>query len=121
MIQDVADFGAFVKELAYCVGRQNEAIAKGNAAAGNAFARRYVAAFEKLRACGDGGRDALAALLSHERADVRVMAAVFLLRHCGEKAKAVLELEARGNGLVAFGAEQALRRWEEGTWEVDLA
>src|SRR6266581_4235370 len=49
MVQDVADFGAFVKELAYCVGRQNEAIAKGNAAAGNAFARRYVAAFEKLR------------------------------------------------------------------------
>jgi hypothetical protein len=47
------------------------------------------------------------------------MAATFLLRHCGETARRVLEAEATKDGLIAFGAEQALRRWEEGTWMLD--
>lgn len=111
---------ALVQEFADCVVRQRQAVAEGNAAIGNRFARRYIAAFEKLRGYGDAGRDALSVLLSDPRAEVRVISAACLLRHCEERAKAVLEHEAAGNGLVAFGAAQALRRWEEGTWALDL-
>ena len=47
------------------------------------------------------------------------MAAAYLLRHSGDAARVVLEAAARDKGLVAFGAAQALKRWEEGTWDLD--
>jgi hypothetical protein len=110
-----------VQEFANSVAAQAEAIAEGDPKTGNKFARRYIAAFSKLRARGDEGRDALASLFQDPRAEVRVMAAAYLLRHCGDKARAVLTAEAEGKGLTAFGAAQALKRWEEGTWALDPA
>ncbi len=47
------------------------------------------------------------------------MAAVYLLRHRTDEAVAVLEQVARGQGLIAFEAGQALERWKEGTWALD--
>lgn len=110
-----------VREFADCVANQSGAIAKGDPDKGNQYARRYVAAFEQLRAVGDKGRDALIPLLADGRPDVRVMAAAFLLRHCTEKATNVLEAESEGAGLIAFGAAQALERWREGSWALDPA
>jgi hypothetical protein len=110
---------ALVEEFARCVELQHEAVLAGDPLTGNKYAKRYIAAFHRLRAAGDDGRNALATLLSDQRAAVRVMAATFLLRHCGETARRVLEAEATKDGLFAFGAEQALRRWEEGTWMLD--
>jgi broad specificity phosphatase PhoE len=110
-----------VEEFARCVAAQDQAIAIGDWRSGNAFAKRYVAAFKELRLQGDSGRDALAALLADSRAAVRVMAAAFLLRHCKDKARAVLEAEANGKGVVAFGASQALLGWDKGTWKLDPA
>jgi hypothetical protein len=108
-----------VTEFADCVAAQNEAIANRDPNTGNKYAKRYIAAFEKLRRQGDSGRNALATLLSDSRPDVRVMAAAYLLRHSGNRARAVLEAEAKGTGIVAFGAAQALQRWNEGTWALD--
>jgi hypothetical protein len=110
-----------VDEFAHGVARQSEALAKGEAVTGNGYAARYIAAFEKLRDRGDAGKDALSALLSDSRADVRVMAAAYLLRHCEARARAVLEAEAKGKGMIAFGAAQAIQRWEDGTWSLDPA
>jgi hypothetical protein len=112
---------ALVDEFAHCVVAQGQAIAKGDAPSGNAFAKRYVAAFQTLRLQGDCSRDALAVLLSDPRAEVRVMAAAFSLRHCEAKVRAVLETEVMGGGMAALGAAQALRRWKEGTWTLDPA
>jgi hypothetical protein len=110
-----------VAEFAYHVQAQNEEIFKGDARAGNKHAKKVLSAFMQLRSRGDEGRDALAVLFSHPRMDVRVMAAVFLLRHRTAEAKAVLEEAAKGQGLVPFGASEALKRWEEGTWGLDPA
>jgi hypothetical protein len=30
-----------------------------------------------------------------------------------------LEDAAQGEGMIPFGAQQALKRWEEGTWALD--
>jgi hypothetical protein len=108
-----------VKEFADCVAAQAAAIAEADPIRGNKFAKRYIAAFEKLRSTGDRGRDALAELLEDGRQEVRVMAAAYLLRHCEDRARTVLEAESRGSGLVAFGAAQALQRWKEGKWALD--
>ena len=47
------------------------------------------------------------------------MAAAYLLRHCEDQAKAVLEKEAGDEGIISFGAKQVLKRWEDGTWDLD--
>jgi len=109
-----------VKRFADAVALQTFAIWHGDARTGNRHARRRIAAFERLRERGDEGRDALMVLLQHERPDVRVKAAVYLLRHCTEKSLEVLRAAAAGESMVAFMAQQAIKRWEEGTWALDL-
>ncbi|MCY1075044.1 DUF2019 domain-containing protein [Archangium lansingense] len=108
-----------VEQFAQNVAAQTDAIWRGDAKTGNKHAKKYGAAFDKLRTHGDAGRDALAELFKHPRPDVRVMAAAHLLRYRTAEAKAVLEEVAKGEGLVSFKAEQALKRWEEGTWALD--
>lgn len=98
---------------------QTSAIFRGDAKTGNKHARQRYAAFKKLCAHGNAGRDALTVLLTHPNMDVRTMAATYLLRHRTAEAKAVLEEAARGQGLIAFEAGEALKRWEEGTWALD--
>ena len=115
------DLAEFVNEFAVHVAAQTDAIGRGDAKTGNRHARRYLNAFDRLRAAGDSGREALTALFQHERLDVRAMAAAFLLRYCTKEAKAVLDDVARsGPSLEAFGAAEALKRWDEGTWTLDL-
>ncbi|NVB83320.1 MAG: HEAT repeat domain-containing protein [Kofleriaceae bacterium] len=108
-----------VVQFAEDVVLQTDAIWRGDHKTGNKHAKRYIATFQKLRTMGDVGRDALAALLVHERPDVRVMAAAFLLRHRTPDALDVLRDAARGSGGAAFGASEAIKRWEEGTWALD--
>lgn len=108
-----------VEQFAQNVAAQTDAIWRGDAKTGNKHARKYGAAFDKLRAQGNAGRDALAVLFKHPRMDVRVMAAAVLLRYRTAEAKAVLEEAAKGEGMVPFKAGQALKRWEEGTWALD--
>jgi Domain of unknown function (DUF2019) len=111
-----------VEEFAASVIGQTEAIRQGDRRKGNTMAKRYVAAFQKLREIGDGGRDALTSLFTHPRADVRVMAACYLLRHSTPEALNLLQREAAvGRGLAAFGASEAIKRWEEGAWNLDPA
>jgi len=109
-----------VEEFAQNVTAQTDAIwDKANAKAANKHAKRILAAFDQLCSHGDVGRDALAALFTHPRVDVRVTAAAFLLRHKTAEAKAVLEEAAKGEGITSLEAEQTLRHWDEGTWALD--
>lgn len=116
-----ASIDTLVREFGDCVAEQSKCIAKGDARKGNKYAKRYVAAFEKLRSFGDAGRDALADLMDDERADVSVMAAGFLLRHAEERASAVLRVHAEDPGIIGLGAQLALERWKDGTWCLDPA
>lgn len=51
--------------------------------------------------------------------DVRTAAATYLLRYRTAEAKAVLEEAAKGEGLIPFEAQEALKRWAEGAWSLD--
>lgn len=116
-----ADAKVLVAQFAEDVARQTDAIWSGDHKTGNKHAKRYISTFRKLRAMGDVGRDALGVLLAHERPDVRVTAAAYLLRHRTAEALEVLREAARGQGLIAFEASQAIKRWEEGSWGLDPA
>jgi hypothetical protein len=109
----------FVREFAENVAAQTDAMRRGDSKTGNKHAKRYIQAFEALRRLGDQGRDALVPLMEHQRNDVRVMAAAYLLRHRHDEARRVLEEIARGEGFVAFAASEVLKRWEEKTWQLD--
>jgi hypothetical protein len=108
-----------VEDFAKEAAAQTDAIWRGDHRTGNKHAKRSWAAFQKLRAMGDPGRDALASLFGHERPDVRVAAAAILLRHRTSEAMAVLRAAAAGKGLVSFEASECIKRWEEGTWALD--
>ncbi|MFE8598321.1 DUF2019 domain-containing protein [Archangium violaceum] len=71
--------GDFVKAFAHHTAEQTDAIFRGDAKTGNKHANKRIAAFKKLCAHGDAGRDALAVLFKHPRMDVRAMAAAYLL------------------------------------------
>jgi len=101
------------EEFAQNVAVQTEAIWSGDA-------RRYIAAFKKLREHGEAGMDALAALLTHPRMDVRVKAAIYLLSERPVDARPVLEKAAKSEGMVPFEAAQALKYWDEGVWSLDV-
>lgn len=113
------DARMLVAQFADDVAKQTDAIWAGDHRTGNRHAKRYIATFRKLRAMGDVGRDALVVLLAHERPDVRVMAAAYLLRHRTGEALEVLREAAKGSGLIAFEASQTMKRWAEGTWALD--
>jgi len=115
----VAEFDKFVEAFAYHVEAQTREIFNGDARTGNKHAKKAIAAFNKLCAHGDAGRDALAVLFRHPSMDVRTSAAAFLLRHRTAEAKAVLEEAAKGEGFVPFAASECLKRWAEGTWALD--
>lgn len=115
----MTELEALVKEFAFHVAAQSEAIMRARPGTGNKHAKQSSAALEKLRAHGTAGRDALAALLLHQRMDVRVAAAAFLLRHRTAEAKGVLEEAANGQGLSALEARVILQQWQEGTWALD--
>jgi Fic family protein len=108
-----------VRQFADSVMDQKAAIAALDTKTGNRCARKTVRAWEHLRARGDEGREALAVLLEDPRPDVRAMAAACLLKYKTGKAKRVLREVAKGEGLAAFGAAQALDRWKEGDWHLD--
>lgn len=109
----------WVKDFSEGVVRQTESIRQGDAKTGNKWAARSLKAFKLLRAQGDPGRDALATLLMHPDVDIRTAAAAFLLRYKTGAALQVLREAASGTGLIAFASEQAIKRWEEGTWNLD--
>ncbi|WNG16723.1 DUF2019 domain-containing protein [Cystobacter fuscus] len=115
------DLQGLVAEFARHVQAETEAAWRGDSRTANKHVDQCLAVFDKLRAHGNTGRDALAVLFTHPRMDVRVSAAALLLRHRTAEAKAVLEEAAKGKGLVPFEASQALKRWEEGTWALDPA
>jgi hypothetical protein len=111
--------GQLTSEFAETVIAQNEAILNGDAAKGNRHARKRRDLFNAVRALGDPGRDALCALLQHDRPDVRAMAACYLLRYRHAESMAVLREVSRMPGLAGFGAGECIKRWEEGAWELD--
>ncbi len=111
---------SLAEEFAHNVTAQTDAIWRGDAKAGNKHAKRYIAAFKKIRTHGDAGRDALEALLAHPRMDVRVRAAIYLLAERPAQAVRVLEEAAKSNGMIPFEASQALKYWHEGSWRLDI-
>jgi hypothetical protein len=108
-----------VDDFAANVIAQHEAIWRGNARVGNCHANRTLRCFDKLYRYGPAGKDGLATLFTHNNPLVRGTAAVFLLKYKTEEAMAILEELATGEGFSAFCASEAIKRWNEGAWDLE--
>lgn len=108
-----------VEVFAQATAAQTDCRSRGYVHAVRKYGKKRKAAFDRIRAQGDAGRDALAALFFHPRLDVRVAAADSLLRHRTAAAKGVLKKISKGEGIAAYDAFKALKQWEEGTWALD--
>jgi hypothetical protein len=108
-----------VEIFAKNVASQSEAIMEGNSKKGNRDAKRYISAFQTLRQYGNEGLEALTVLLRHSRPDVRGAAACFLLRCQTQESLTVLKEVAQLGGLAGFEAQECMKRWDEGTWQLD--
>ena len=86
----------------------------------NAHARVIAGLFAAISATGGAGREALLLLVEDSESEVAGMAAVYSLRFRPEPCLALLRRLAAGEGLLAFRAAGALKRWEEGEWELSL-
>ncbi|MFE8604950.1 DUF2019 domain-containing protein [Archangium violaceum] len=109
-----------MEDFAQNVADHTDALWRGDRTGERKYTKRYIAAFKKLRTQGEGGRDALAKLLTHPRMDVRVKAATYLLSERPAQAIPVLQEAAKGTGMISFMAAQTLKYWEEGTWSLDI-
>jgi hypothetical protein len=107
-----------VETFAAAVAAQNRCIGSGDPSAGNAQARKYVAAADALLRGGDESVEAFATLLAHSDHSVRGMAAAFLLKRRTEEAVAALRQVAQGSGLAALGAQMTLDRYSRGIMEI---
>lgn len=116
-----ATIDALVREYANAIVATSEMSLSDPVSKHNVQMNRASRAWKKLVSkYGDEGRDAFCQLLGHPNAVVRVNAAALLLRYRNRAAMSVLMTEAKkGPSLLAFTAQQALQRWEEGDWHLD--
>lgn len=85
----------------------------------NKEAKKIQKAFLEISALGQPGREALLDLVNSEEHSVSLMAAVYSLKYNIEKSMKALRNLTNEPGLIGFQAEQAIKRWEEGTWDIE--
>jgi hypothetical protein len=113
------DIQQFLAEFAESVLHQKERLRTGRSYGPR---RRDVGSvFDDLvNQHGDAGREALATLFNHDDDDVATTAAAFLLRYCTTGALETLRRISMRDDFTGFCAGEAIKRWEEGEWELDL-
>lgn len=108
-----------VEQFAEGAEKSFEAMMKGDWRENNKWVKRQIKAFQEITAIGDAAREELLTLLEHENLRVASAAATFSLKYATEKSIATLERVAQEPGMIGFGAQQALQRWKEGSWQLE--
>jgi hypothetical protein len=85
----------------------------------NREAAKAARAFRQLIKHEIPGREALLALLLSDDTSVALMAAAFSLKYNPERSLAALEALSHHPGLIGFEADQAIQRWNEGSWHLE--
>ncbi|MGH7139339.1 MAG: DUF2019 domain-containing protein [Pirellulales bacterium] len=108
-----------VDRFAELVLLRSAALKRADSDEANRHSRELATVFRRLASRGDAGRNALGRLFEHESRAVRSTAAAWLLRHKHDDAMRVLRDVALGGDMEAFCAQQCIKRWEEGEWQLD--
>ena len=85
----------------------------------NLEAKKLQQIFLELIVGGQMAREALLKLVDSEESGVSLMAAVYSLKYNPEKSLKTLKTLEKRPGFIGFQAEQAIKRWEEGSWQLE--
>ncbi len=108
-----------VARFAEAARKHHELTLAGKSRLVNEQANAMQEAFLGIIKHGLSGRNALLSLTSSEESSVALFAAVFSLKHDVARCKRVLTKLSSEPGVIGLGARQALKRWEEGKWQIE--
>lgn len=113
------DIDKTVNDFVQAAKKHYAATMTGDHESANRQAKELHKAFQNIVALGSDARDALLAKTNDDDAAVAAMAAVYSLKHNTERSLTALKRIAADPGLIGLEAQQALKRWEEGTWQLE--
>ena len=100
--------------------KYHQATMYGNSRSANAQVKRMNKAFMEITLLGDNAREALLRQIDNKDNAVALMVATYSLKYSPKKALSTLERLAKNDtGIIGFGAEQAIQRWNEGEWHLE--
>lgn len=108
-----------IDEFVHAAEEHYRATLAGNSKKTNAQAKRIHKIFQEIIKFGHDGRMALLVQIHNENAAVAIMAATYSLKFSSEESLAILRRISQQPGWLGFGAEQAIKRWEEGNWHLE--
>jgi hypothetical protein len=117
MIQKQTD--RLITDFVEATKKHYEATMAGNWRETNKQAKRIRKAFQGIKSAGENARQALLAQTENQDLAVASMAAAYSLKYSTKQAQTILQHIAEEPGIIGFGAQQALQRWEEGDWHLD--
>jgi hypothetical protein len=85
----------------------------------NKEAKKMHSYFLEITSHGQPARVALLELTESEETSVSLMAAVYSLKFNSEKSLMVLKKLEKQPDVIGFQAQQAIKRWEEGSWQLE--
>lgn len=108
-----------IKDFADAARRHYVSTMQGDFRTTNSEAQRTAAIFDQIRKLGDNAREALLRLALNSEPEVAVRAAVFSLKYNPGLALKVLGRLSMIKGMVGFQAQEAIKRWKEGEWQLE--
>lgn len=78
-------------------------------------------AYRKIKNYGDEGKQALLKLLDSNDLAVATMAAAYCMHFAPQECKIVLKRALKDPGILGLGAKYALKRFDDGRWQDELA
>jgi hypothetical protein len=96
-----------------------DATMAGDHEAANKQAKELHNLFQKITSLGTDARKALLAKTEDDDMAVVAMTAVYSLKYDTERSLAALKRIADDPSLIGFEAQQAIKRWEEGSWQLE--
>jgi hypothetical protein len=108
-----------VSSFADAAKKHYDAELVGDYKTANTQAKKIHKSFTEIVKLGEDARKALLDLVDTEVLPIAAMAATYSLKYRPERALAVLEKIAKEPGLIGFEAEQAIKRWKEGSWQLE--
>ena len=111
--------GRLISEFVRSAEKHYRATLAGNSKQTNAQAKRIRKVFQEIVKSGDDARVALLEQIHNENDGIAIMAATYSLKFNPKESLATLRRISQKPGWIGFGAEQAIKRWEEGNWHLE--
>ena len=115
----VENINSLIQSFILSTIAHHDATLNGDWRGANKSARKRHKIFLQIVEAGDTAREALLAQTKNDNIHIALIAAVYSLKYNPEQSLETLHWLADKPGLLGFEAEQAIKRWEEGSWRLE--